>query len=152
MAVHLKDNQTPLNGSQFYRANPYAELGFIPGYSLKNRKQPEFTTEIPQGIDYFEPSARRHYTDMIKKSEIAELNVLSTPEKFPFENQLASDLRYDRSLNTVDIVGASVNSKKSMGVKNRIKGQEELLRRKAKIITPLLATGPSEEDICRGMA
>jgi len=40
----------------------------------------------------------------------------------------------------------------SMGVRNRIKAQEELLRRNAKIITPLLAVGLSEEERRRKLA
>lgn len=39
-----------------------------------------------------------------------------------------------------------------MGVKYRIKAQEELMRRNAKIITPLLYTGNSEEELRRKIA
>ena len=68
MALPRKEKNISYNESQFYRANPYANQGYIPSYSLKNRKQPEFATEIPQGLEYFEPSSKRHYTDKIKKS------------------------------------------------------------------------------------
>ena len=40
MAVHLKEKNINYNESQFYRANPYAQQGYIPSSSLKNRKQP----------------------------------------------------------------------------------------------------------------
>jgi uncharacterized protein YuzE len=60
------------------------------------------------------------------------------------ENRLAIELEYDRNLNTIDIEGASANSKKNKAIRNRIKAQEELLRRKAPILTPLLAVGVSE--------
>jgi hypothetical protein len=55
-------------------------------------------------------------------------------------------------LSTVDIEGANANSKKSMGVKYRIKAQEELMRRNAKIITPILYNGTSEEELRRKIA
>jgi uncharacterized protein YuzE len=60
------------------------------------------------------------------------------------ENRLAIELEYNRNLNTIDIEGASANSKKNKAIRNRIKAQEELLRRKAPILTPLLAVGVSE--------
>jgi|JI9StandDraft_1071089.scaffolds.fasta_scaffold972538_1 hypothetical protein len=60
------------------------------------------------------------------------------------ENRLAIELEYDRNLNTIDIEGASANSKKNKAIRNRIKAQEDLLRRKAPILTPLLAVGVSE--------
>lgn len=68
MAVHFKDKDIRYNESQFYRANPFASQGYIPSGSMKNRKQPDFQTELPQGIDYFEPSARKHFNDANKKS------------------------------------------------------------------------------------
>ena len=39
-----------------------------------------------------------------------------------------------------------------MGVKYRIKAQEELMRRNAKIITPILYNGISEEEMRRKLA
>lgn len=80
---------------------------------------------------------------MAAKSEITDGNLLANPEKYPLENTLANDINYHRNLNTIDIEGANVNSKKSIGVKNRIKAQEELMRRNAKIITPILVNGLS---------
>lgn len=65
---------------------------------------------------------------------------------------MANDIHYHRSLNTVDIEGASVNSKKSMGVKNRIKAQEQMMRENDKIYTPILFTGISEEERRRRLA
>ena len=68
------------------------------------------------------------------------------------EHKIAIDINYDRSLNTIDIAGASVDSKKPLAVRNRIKAQEELLRRNAPIITPILANGSSEEQRRRKLA
>ena len=62
MSVQVKENQVNYNDSHFYRANPYINQGYIPTSSLKNRKQPDFITEIPQGIDYFDPSNKKHFT------------------------------------------------------------------------------------------
>lgn len=39
------------------------------------------------------------------------------------EHKIATDINYDRSLNTIDISGASVNSKKPLAIRNRIKAQ-----------------------------
>jgi hypothetical protein len=78
------------------------------------------------------------------KESISQQNLLSNPERYPLENTLANDINYLRNLSTIDIEGANANSKKSLGVKYRIKAQEELMRRNAKIITPILAPGVSE--------
>jgi hypothetical protein len=40
MSVLTKEKEVDYNNSQFYRANPFANQGFIPTVSLKNRKQP----------------------------------------------------------------------------------------------------------------
>jgi hypothetical protein len=44
MSVLIKDKKQPYNDNHFYRANPYANQGYIPTPALKNRKQPEFIT------------------------------------------------------------------------------------------------------------
>ena len=40
------------------------------------------------------------------------------------EHKIASEKNYDRNLNTIDIIGANVNSKKPMAIRNRIIAQE----------------------------
>jgi hypothetical protein len=77
---------------------------------------------------------------------------LSNPERYPLENTLANDINYLRNLSTIDIEGANANSKKSLGVKYRIKAQEELMRRNAQIITPILYSGLSEDQQRRKIA
>ena len=79
---------------------------------------------MPQGIEYFESSAKRHFTDRSKKSEIAEMDLFNFPEKYPMEYKIATEKNYDRNLNTIDIIGANVNSKKPMAIRNRIIAQE----------------------------
>lgn len=103
-------------------------------------------------MEYFDPSAKKHFTDIAIRSTISQEQLLSNPERYPHENTLANDINYLRNLSTIDIEGANANSKKSMGVKYRIKAQEELMRRNAKIITPILYNGASEEELRRKIA
>lgn len=41
------------NLSSYYRANPYADLGYMPPIAQKNRKKPDYGTELPQGEEFF---------------------------------------------------------------------------------------------------
>lgn len=40
MSVQVKEKKVDYNNSHYYRANPYAQQGYRPVNSLKNRKQP----------------------------------------------------------------------------------------------------------------
>lgn len=150
MSVQVREKAINYNEGSYYRANPYAQQGYIPTASLKNRKQPEFATEIPQGIEFFPPTHRKLFGNIGHQSTLGE--VLATPERFPLENSLGSEAGYHRSLQTIDIEGANPNSKKSMGVKNRIKAQEQMLRRNDPILTPILVGAVSEEEQRRQLA
>lgn len=103
-------------------------------------------------MEYFDSSAKKHFTEIAIRNSISQQNLLSTPERYPYENTLANDINYLRNLSTIDIEGANANSKKPLGVKYRIKAQEELMRRNAKIITPILYSGSSEEELRRKIA
>lgn len=72
MSVLTKEKEVDYNNSQFYRANPFANQGFIPTVSLKNRKQPQSHSQIPQGIEYFSPSYKKHFIDIATKSLISQ--------------------------------------------------------------------------------
>lgn len=50
MSIVVKEKEVRYHDSNFYRANPYANQGYIPTVSLKNRKQPQFSAEMPQGV------------------------------------------------------------------------------------------------------
>lgn len=39
----------PLNESSYYRANPFYQQGYLPDAALRNRKEPNHYSEIPQG-------------------------------------------------------------------------------------------------------
>ena len=49
------------NRFDYYRANPYYQEGYIPPIAHKNRKKPEFLTELPQGEKHFDFLGRKHY-------------------------------------------------------------------------------------------
>lgn len=54
---------------------------------------------------------------------------MKSPERYPFEHQIALDKDYKRSLDTIDIEGAASGTRVTIGVKNRLRGQEEIARR-----------------------
>ena len=84
MSVIVKEKEINYNESSHYRANPYANQGYIPSNALKNRKQPEYYSEIPQGIEYFDnSSSKRHFTNIAIRSEISQENLISNPERYP---------------------------------------------------------------------
>lgn len=55
--------------------------------------------------------------------------MLTSPERYPFENRIALDKGYKRSLDTIDIEGAASGTRVTIGVRNRMKGQEDIARR-----------------------
>jgi len=66
-----------LNGSSYYRANPFYQQGYIPDSAFKNRKTPAFMVEIPQGNQYFEPTNKKHFQRVGYYSTIAEEGIIS---------------------------------------------------------------------------
>ena len=54
----------------YYRANPYYQNGYIPPVAHKNRKKPEYLTEIPQGEQHFDHLGRKHYMKGFSTSTI----------------------------------------------------------------------------------
>lgn len=55
--------------------------------------------------------------------------MLKSPERYPFENRIAMEKTYMRSLNTIDIEGASSNTRVNQSIKNKYKAREDLARR-----------------------
>ena len=116
-----------LNGSSYYRANPFYQQGYMPDSAYKNRKQPD-AGQLPQGEDFFEPTNKKHFQRLGYYSTIAEQQLINSGVRG--ENSSAvKDKEYFRSLNVADIEGASTNTLISKAVKNRVKAQEELMRR-----------------------
>lgn len=55
---------------------------------------------------------------------------MSSPQKYSYENIIATDKNYSRALNTIDIEGTAPGTIVSQAVRNKLKAQEELMRRK----------------------
>ena len=51
----------PLNGTNYYRANPFHKQGYLPDIAYKNRKIPDYRVEMPQGDSSFEPTQKKHF-------------------------------------------------------------------------------------------
>lgn len=117
------------NSSSYYRANPYYQQGFLPDSAFKNRKPANYMVEIPQGNDFFEPTGKKHYQNLSAKSHIAEEAMILHEKNESASYYPAKNKEYFRSLNTVDIEGASTNTLISQAIKNRMKAQEELQKR-----------------------
>jgi hypothetical protein len=116
-----------LNGSSYYRANPFYQQGYIPDAALRNRRPPQQHGELPQGEEFFEPTNKKHFQRVGYYSTIAEQKIIHSEDPQP--SSPAKDKDYFRSLNINDIEGAATNTLISKAVKNRIKAQEELNRR-----------------------
>lgn len=115
----------------YYRSNPYHKDGGIPPIGHTNRKKPSYLTEIPQGDDHFQQhKGRKHYQDGFLVSNIQKEHLLESPEKFPYENRIALDKNYERSLNTIDIEGASSSTLVSPAIRNKWRAREDIIRRK----------------------
>lgn len=55
--------------------------------------------------------------------------MLKSVEKYPYEHRIALDKTYQRSLLTIDIEGASSNTKMNQSIKNKLRARDELARR-----------------------
>ncbi len=49
------------NSSSYYRANPYKDIGYMPPMAQRNRSSPGGSSTLPQGLEYFEHAAKKHY-------------------------------------------------------------------------------------------
>ena len=107
------------NKFSYYRANPYSGHGYIPPVAHQNRKKPNYMTEIPQGEKHFDHLGRKHYQKGFQDSNIQNQGILISPERFPYENRIALDKKYERNLNTIDIEGASSSTLMSPAVRNK---------------------------------
>jgi len=72
---------------------------------------------------------RRHYNNRFNHSEIEEKGVLKSPEKYPYQNRIALDKEYMRSLDTTDIEGAGSGTRVNEAIKYKLRAQEELARK-----------------------
>ena len=79
---------------------------------------------MPSGKDYFVESGRKHFTKRFNHSEIESNDILKSPERYPFENRIAFDKTYMRNLHTIDIEGASSNTRVNQSIKNKYKAQD----------------------------
>lgn len=112
------------NELTFHKANPFYKQDFIPDRAWFNRKAKDFPSEMPSGKDYFVESGRKHFTQRFNHSEIESNDILKSPERYPFENRIAFDKTYMRSLHTIDIEGASSNTRVNQSIKNKYKAQD----------------------------
>jgi hypothetical protein len=83
---------------------------------------------MPQGVDPFIPSHKKHFQRAAYQSIISQDNIInhqSTEET----NSPAKDKDYYRNLSIEDIEGACTNTLISQALKNRIKAKEHLLRK-----------------------
>jgi hypothetical protein len=55
--------------------------------------------------------------------------VLTSPEKYPYQNRIAMEKTYMRSLDTTDIEGAGSGTRVNQAVRYKLRAQEELARR-----------------------
>jgi hypothetical protein len=113
---------TELNGSSYYRSNPFYQQGGIPDTGFKNRKIPSYLVEIPQGQEYFEPTNKKHFQRIGYYSTIADEHIID-PEP---NNSPSRAKHFFRNLNVEDIEGANTNTLISQAVKNRMKAREYL--------------------------
>lgn len=117
------------NELNFYHRNPYYKQDFIPDRAWYNREAKAYPSEIPSGKDFLPDIGRKHFMKRFNHSEIEEADVLKSPERYPFENRIAMDKTYMRNLNTIDIEGASSNTRVNQSIKNKYKAQENMARR-----------------------
>lgn len=101
----------------------------MPPAALKNRHHSDFITQLPQGEEHFAKIGKRMFYEHRKSSNIQDLNLLKSPERFPFENSIALQKSYERNMNTIDIEGAYSGTLISECVKNKQRGKEALERR-----------------------
>jgi hypothetical protein len=52
--------------------------------------------------------------------------VLKSLEKYPFEHRIALDKSYRRNLDTIDIEGASSNTRINPSIKYKLRAREEI--------------------------
>lgn len=55
--------------------------------------------------------------------------MLTSPEKYPYQNRIALEKAYMRSLDTTDIEGAGSGTRVNEAVRNKLRAQEELARK-----------------------
>ena len=113
-----------LNGSSYYRANPFYQQGYLPDLAYKNRKVPSYMVEIPQGQEHFEPTNKKHFQRVGYYTTIAQEHIMepdSDPQASP-----SRDRQYFRNLHIEDIEGANTNTLISKAVKNKLKAKEYL--------------------------
>lgn len=100
----------------------------MPDRAWYNRETRAYPSQMPSGKDFLPQNSRKHYPGKFNHSEVAEENILKSPEKFPFENRIAHNKTYMRSLNTIDIEGACSNTRVNQSIKNKYKAREQLNR------------------------
>ena len=113
----------------YHRANPYARQGFMPPTAFVNRHNSDYSSQIPQGEEHLTKIGKRMFYDQRKSSNIQDLHLMKSPERYPYENRIALEKTYERNMNTIDIEGASSGTLLSEGVRNKIRGREALIKK-----------------------
>ena len=97
----------------------------MPDGAYKNRKDPAYMVELPQGNNHFEPSTRKHFQRVGYSTTIGQEHLMD-----PDNNSSPSrDRQYFRNLNIEDIDGANTNTLISKAVKNKMKAKQYLAER-----------------------
>lgn len=117
------------NERTYFRANPFYRQDFLPDRAWHNRVAKEYPSQMPSGVDFTPNIGRKGYQGKLNRSEIQEANVISSPERYPFEHRIATDKSYQRSLHTIDIEGAASNTRVNQSLKYKHRAQEDLARR-----------------------
>jgi hypothetical protein len=76
----MSQNYGELNGSSYYRANPFYQQGYLPDSAFRNRKQSNFMVELPQGNQFFEPTNKKHFQNLGYRSTISEQQIIHKQE------------------------------------------------------------------------
>jgi hypothetical protein len=91
----------PYNPS-YYRSHVYAHQFNLPDSAFVNRKMPIYTSEMPQGMNPFAPSQKKHFQNAGYQSIITQEKLINhmTPEEY---DSPAKTKAYERNLSIEDI-------------------------------------------------
>ena len=69
-----------LNGSSYYRSNPFHNQGGLPNSAFRNRLPPSSVAEVPQGNSYFDPTNKKHFQRLGYYSTIGEEHLINNSQ------------------------------------------------------------------------
>ena len=117
----------PFQMPSYYRSHHYSHQFNLPDSAFANRKLPDYTAEMPQGVQAFPNSHKRHFQQAGYHSIIAEQRIINHQITEEDESP-AKNRDYSRNLSIGDIEGSSTNTLVSQALKNRAKA--DLLSKK----------------------